>query len=105
MIWNPPIALGWIDLTVSLAPEWDTAQVRRLARHLGYRVVWPPDVDLIPLVDRVRATEADAVITPAPAHLDVLLLHAVMSAADVETVEPRISFARWSVLPGWGWSG
>ncbi|WP_024801206.1 hypothetical protein [Nocardia sp. BMG51109] len=99
---HPPTALGWIDPVVSVAPDWDAARVRRLARRLGYRLVWPPEVSLIPLADRARAAEADAVIAPSPAHLDTLTLDAVMGVADVETVEPRMSFARWSALPGYG---
>ncbi|WP_307719357.1 hypothetical protein [Nocardia mexicana] len=84
---------------MSSSLEWDAAQVRRLARRLGYVLVWPPDVSLIPLIDRVRAADVDAVITPALSHLDVVALHAVMAVADVETVSPRMSFARWALIP------
>jgi hypothetical protein len=94
-----PTALAWIDPTVTTAPDWDAAQVRRLARQLGYALVWPPDITLLPLADQVRAADVDAVITPAPNHLDVLQLHAVMCLAEVETVAPRTSFARWVALP------
>jgi hypothetical protein len=90
--------LGWIDPDVTGMPEWEAAQVRRLARRLGYAPVWPPDLTLAPLVDQVRAAEVDAVITPSPLHLDVLMLHAVMCVADVETVAPRLSFARWTAF-------
>ena len=37
----------------------------------------------------------DAVILPAPDHLGALELNRVMDVADVETVLPRLSFARW----------
>ncbi|WP_433598481.1 hypothetical protein ACQPXH_22335 [Nocardia sp. CA-135953] len=93
-----PTALGWIDLTVTGNPEWDAAQVRRLARRLGYALVWPPAITLVPLVDQVRVADVDAVIMPSPLHLDVLMLHAVMCVADVETVTPRMSFARWAAF-------
>ncbi|WP_232236266.1 hypothetical protein [Nocardia sp. BMG51109] len=82
--------------------EWDAAQVRRLARRLGSVLVWPPETSLIPLVDQVRAAGVDAVITPAPNHLDVMTMHAVMCVADVETVSPRMSFARWATVPPQG---
>jgi hypothetical protein len=93
-----PTALGWVDPAVTVAPQWDTAQVRRLARHLGYALVWPPDVMLVPLVDQVRSADVDAVITPSPGHLDAIQLHAVMCVADVETATPRMSFARWTAM-------
>ncbi|MFI5719354.1 hypothetical protein [Nocardia sp. NPDC051750] len=38
------IAFCWIDYEVSTAPEWDQAQVRRLADRLGYSVVWRTSV-------------------------------------------------------------
>lgn len=62
-----PTALGWIDPVVTGMPEWDAAQVRRLARRLGYALVWPPDITLVPLVDQVRGADVDAVITPVAA--------------------------------------
>lgn len=91
-----PTALGWIDPVVTGMPEWDAAQVQRLARRLGYALVWPPKITLVPLVDQVRGADVDAVIMPSPLHMDVLTLHAVMCVADVETVTPRMSFARWT---------
>lgn len=93
-----PTALGWIDPVVTGMPEWDAAQVRRLARRLGYALVWPPETTLVPLVDQVRGADVDAVIMPSPLHLDVLMLHAVMCVADVETATPRMSFARWTAF-------
>ncbi|MEV4127786.1 hypothetical protein [Nocardia sp. NPDC049707] len=93
-----PTALGWIDPLVTRMPEWDAAQVRRLARRLGYALVWPPEITLVPLADQVRGADVDAVITPTPLHLDVLMLHAVMCVADVEIVAPRMSFARWTAF-------
>ncbi|MBF6176267.1 hypothetical protein IU476_32870 [Nocardia blacklockiae] len=91
-----PIALGWVHPEAP-ALDWGTAQVRRLARHLGYRLVWPPIASRIPLVDQVRAVDAQAVITPSTDHLGILTLHSVMGLADVETVTPRLSFARWQL--------
>ncbi|NKY49590.1 hypothetical protein HGA08_05100 [Nocardia vermiculata] len=90
-----PVALGWVH-PESEALDWEVAQVRRLARHLGYRLVWPRESSRIPLADQARAAGAEAVITPGTAHIGILTLHAVMCVADVETVTPRLSFARWA---------
>lgn len=92
------IALGYVH-PESAALDWDAAQVRRLARHLGYRLVWAPETSRIPLVDQVRDACADAVITPSPDHLGIMTLHALMCVADVETCTPRLSFARWPAEP------
>ncbi|WP_258080701.1 hypothetical protein [Nocardia nova] len=72
------------------------ARVRRLAERLGYRLVWAPEVGLIPLADQVRAAGADTVIAPTTEHFDFLTLNSVMSVADVEIVNPRVSFSRWA---------
>lgn len=95
-----PTALGWIDPD-SEAHAWHRAQVRHLARHLGYRLVWPPAVSLIPPADQVREADVDVVVTPAPDHLDALTLNSLLSLVDVESVCPRISFSRWAhTVPG-----
>jgi hypothetical protein len=91
-----PTALGWIDHDLSVAADWDRAQVQRLARHLGYQMIWPPIESVVPLVDQVRAADVDVVITPSPEHLDVITLNSVMSVVAVESVCPRLSFARWA---------
>lgn len=51
---------------------------------------------MIPLVDQVRQLDVDAVIVPSLEHLDVLTLNSVMAVAPVESVCPRLSFARWA---------
>ncbi|MFE3444172.1 hypothetical protein ACFXNW_14170 [Nocardia sp. NPDC059180] len=90
-----PTAFGWIDFETSAAPEWDRAQVCRLARRLGYQVVWPDARSVLAVVDQARSAGAEVVILPAPGHLGPLELNRVMDVADVETVLPRLSFARW----------
>lgn len=90
-----PIAFGWVDDDVSGAPDWDRAQVRRLADRLGYRITWPDLRSLLPVADQARSSGADVVILPSPDHLGALELNRVMDVADVETVLPRLSFARW----------
>lgn len=93
---GPPIAFGWVDDDMSTAPGWDRAQVSRLARHLGYCIVWPDEYSVLALADQARNAGADVVILPAPDHLGPLTLNRIMEVADVETVSPRLSFSRWS---------
>ncbi|NKY52243.1 hypothetical protein [Nocardia vermiculata] len=80
-------------------PDRVPAELRRLARRLGYRLQWSAETSRIPLADQVREWNADALLLPSTEHVDVLTLHAVMMVADVETVEPRLSFARWAIHP------
>lgn len=93
-----PTAFGWVDDEVSTAPDRDRAQVRGLADRLGYRMTWPDERSVLSVADQVRNSQADVVILPAPDHLGPLELNAVMDIADVETVLPRLSFARWTVI-------
>ncbi|BCK53397.1 hypothetical protein NWFMUON74_11690 [Nocardia wallacei] len=94
-----PTAMGWIDPDMSDSLEWDVAQVRRLARRLGYQLIWRGDSP-VRLVDQVRAEEVDVVLVPAPYHLGVLEIDAVTHIADIETACPRLSFSRWAVGSG-----
>lgn len=91
-----PIALGWVDDDASTASGRDRVQVERLARRLGYCIVWPDVHSVLSLAEQARNTGAEVVILPAPDHLGPLELNRVMDVADVETVLPRLSFARWS---------
>lgn len=68
-----------------------------MAHHLGYLVIWPDLSSVLPLFDQVRAADVDLVVTPGTDHLGPLELNRVMDVADVETVLPRLSFARWSM--------
>ncbi|MEU1986045.1 hypothetical protein [Nocardia sp. NPDC019395] len=79
------------------APDWDRAQLSRFARRLGYSIVWPDEHSVLPVAVQARNAGADVVVLPAPDHLDPLELNRVMDVADVETVLPRLSFARWSM--------
>lgn len=92
-----PTALGWVEPEVSDALMWDRAQVQCLARSLGYVIIWP-EPSLIPLADQVRAADVDAVITPSPQHLSPLALNGVLYSAEIETISPRMSFGRWSLI-------
>ncbi|MEV5651822.1 hypothetical protein AB0L57_26550 [Nocardia sp. NPDC052254] len=95
-----PTAMAWIDPEISTAPVWDAAQVRRLARHLGYALTWPVQTRTVPLIDQIRTADVDAVVLPAPDHLDALTLNLVMHLAGVEIACPRLSFARWTPIGG-----
>lgn len=92
-----PTAFAWVDPAVGPWSELDNARIRGLARQLGY-ALYRPGSSVLPLVDQVRAADVDAVITPSPSHLDVIQLHALMCITDVETVWPRMSFARWTAF-------
>ncbi|MBU3064081.1 hypothetical protein KO481_21430 [Nocardia sp. NEAU-G5] len=88
-----PTAFAWIDPD-SETPAWHRAQVQRLARHLGYMLLWPT-ASLIPLVDQVRASDVDCLITPSPEHLSPLELNSIMAVCPVESASPRLSFSKW----------
>ncbi|MBB5913597.1 hypothetical protein BJY24_002464 [Nocardia transvalensis] len=92
-----PTALAWLDPNHTVAPEWDSAQIRKLARRLGYALLWPPDDSTLDPADIARQMDVDAVIVPAPTHLTALALNRLMNVADVESANPRCSFARWRV--------
>nr|WP_306070651.1 hypothetical protein [Nocardia cyriacigeorgica] len=95
---HQPTALAWIHPDVSRAPEWEAAQLQRLARRLGYVLVWPRHCSSLPLSEQVRNADVDALVIPTPDHIDPIVLNAVMYFADVEIACPRLSFARWSII-------
>ncbi|WP_245662777.1 hypothetical protein [Nocardia vermiculata] len=80
---------------MSTAPEWDRAQVLRLARRLGYALVWPPEDSSLALFDVVISADVDAVLAPASGHFDTLMLDRLMHVVSIETACPRLSFDRW----------
>ncbi|MFI7669266.1 hypothetical protein [Nocardia sp. NPDC049526] len=92
-------ALGWIDPT-SPTPEWDSAQVRRLARRLGYPLHWADSDSVLGLAEQVESSGADVVLLPSSAHVDAVTLDRVMAVADVECAAPRASFGRWTSMGG-----
>ncbi|WP_280249455.1 hypothetical protein [Nocardia abscessus] len=92
-------ALGWID-PLSPTPEWDSAQVRRLARRLGYALRWADAGPVLGLAEQVESSGADVVLLPSSAHVDAVTLDRVMAVADVECAAPRASFGRWPAFGG-----
>ncbi|WP_067470076.1 hypothetical protein [Nocardia amamiensis] len=92
-------AIGWIDPS-SPTPEWDAAQVRRLARRLRYALHWADAGSTLGLVEQITACSADVVLLPSSAHIDAVTLDRLMAVVDVECAAPRASFARWTVIGG-----
>ena len=93
MRWNPT-ALGLLDPDGE-AYEFQRAQVQRLARTLGYKILWASETSLLPLVDQVRGADVDVVIIATIDRVDALTMNALMSLVSVECVSPRLTFARW----------
>ncbi|MEU6580143.1 hypothetical protein [Nocardia sp. NPDC046763] len=91
-----PTALGYVDDEHSgVGAQWDRAQITRLARRLGYELVWPQDTSPLDLIDQVRTADVDAVVVPSLNDLDALTLDRLMDLCDVEVVAPRETFARY----------
>ncbi|MEC3955947.1 hypothetical protein VMT65_23130 [Nocardia sp. CDC153] len=91
-----PTAIGWMDPDVSgVAAQWDQAQLVRLARRVGYVLIWPPEHTAVSFVDQVREADVDAVLVPSAKHLDALTLDRLVHLADVEAATPRETFARY----------
>ncbi|NQE68343.1 hypothetical protein NG2371_02800 [Nocardia gamkensis] len=86
-------ALGWID-PLSPTTEWDAAQVRRLARRLGYRVRWADPSSVLDLVEQVESAGVETVLLSSVAHVTAWDLVRLLQSADVECAAPRESFAR-----------
>jgi hypothetical protein len=92
-------ALGWIDPT-SPTPEWDLAQVRRLARRLGYELCLADPGSELGLVGQAESSGVEVVLLPSSAHVDAVVLDRLMAIADVECATPRASFGRWAPVGG-----
>ncbi|MFJ4657351.1 hypothetical protein ACIP5Y_39300 [Nocardia sp. NPDC088792] len=92
-----PTALGYVDDERSgIGVQWDRAQVTRLARRLGYELIWgPAEGSALNLVDLVHESDVDAVVIPSSLHVDALTLDRLMYTCDVETALPRETFARY----------
>ncbi|MEV4236434.1 MULTISPECIES: hypothetical protein [unclassified Nocardia] len=92
-------ALGWMD-PCSPVPEWDSAQVRRLARRLGYVLRWADTGSVLSLAEQAEASGTDVVLLPSSGHIDAATLNRLMGACDIECACPRETFARWSLIDG-----
>lgn len=92
-------AIGWID-PCSPTPEWDYAQIRRLAKRLGYALRWADLDSPLTLVEQAESSGAKAVLLSSSAHVDVVTLDRLMAFADVECAAPRASFGCYSPVGG-----
>lgn len=61
-------ALGWID-PYSPTTEWDIAQVRRLARRLGYVLRWADPASVLGLPEQVASAGIEVILLPSSAHV------------------------------------
>ncbi|MEU1426457.1 hypothetical protein ABZ412_05195 [Nocardia sp. NPDC005746] len=101
-----PSAIGYLRHDVSGAQQqWDEAQIQHLARRLGYdlckTVVFGPETDrpLVRVRTLVSRMEADAVIIPSLAHFGGHIPDDIVQVADIITVSPENTYARWAIPP------
>ncbi|MEU0544032.1 hypothetical protein ABZ319_29615 [Nocardia sp. NPDC005978] len=100
-----PTALGYIRSDVSRVQQaWDEEQIRSRARRLGYDFAKMVVVDgrtndrpLAGLKATIARIEAEAVFVPSAAHFAGEAVPAgLIRVADVITVNPFVTYARWS---------
>ncbi|WP_067563656.1 hypothetical protein [Nocardia acidivorans] len=103
---HQPAAIGFLRHDVSGTHQrWDQAQMRQLARRLGYdlcrTLVYGPETSEIleEVRDAISQNEADAVITPSLEHFDGEIPDPLVQVADVITVTPENTYARWRTRP------
>lgn len=95
-------AIGFLRRDISgIRQPWDEAQIRSLARRLGYNlrkiITFAADVDDAGLRLRniAEAHRVDAVFVPSAAHFDGGVIPSkLVRVADVITVEPVCTYAR-----------
>lgn len=102
---NPP-AIGYLRKDVSGAhQQWDEAQMRSLAKRLGYRLTKTvtfgaqTDNPLQRLMNVIENVAAEAVLTPSLTHFGGEIPDVLVKAADVITVQPETTYARWIIPP------
>ncbi|MFE3190898.1 hypothetical protein ACFXHA_17940 [Nocardia sp. NPDC059240] len=103
-----PTAVGYVRSDISGAGQaWDEEQIRSLARRLGYDFAKMVVVDgrsgkspLAVLKATVTRLAAEAVVVPTADHFDSeAALTDLVKAADVITVNPENTYARWVIPP------
>ncbi|WP_405495075.1 hypothetical protein [Nocardia sp. NBC_00511] len=101
-----PAAIGFLRHDVSgEQQQWDEAQIQHLARRLGYdlcrTLILGPDTDrpLVRVRTMVSRTEADAIIIPNLDHFGGRIPDEIVRIADVITVSPENTYARWAIPP------
>ncbi|RDI50896.1 hypothetical protein [Nocardia mexicana] len=97
-----PDAIGYLRKDISgIHQRWDEIQMRSLAQRLGYnlRKTITFDTHTVHPVYRlgIVATrlEVDAVFVPSAAHFDGRIPADLVAIADVITVSPEATYARW----------
>ncbi|MFC9993232.1 hypothetical protein [Nocardia sp. NPDC127526] len=96
-------AIAYLRADVSGARQpWDEVQNRSMAKRLGYSlsrtVVFGRHTDdpIQRLINVIRSVGAEAVIVPNLEHFGGAVPAALVQVADVITVEPHATYARWS---------
>ncbi|BDU04680.1 hypothetical protein FMUBM48_09430 [Nocardia cyriacigeorgica] len=98
-----PRALGYLRADRSVPNQLrDEVQIRSLATRYGYSLcktivftASTPD-PIQQLIDAVRRSNAEAVFVPDVTHFDGLVPASLIAVADVVTVRPEETFARWA---------
>ncbi|WP_051175524.1 hypothetical protein [Nocardia exalbida] len=98
-----PTAIGYLRRDVSgVSQTWDEIQIRSVAMRFGYElaktVVFGPETDspLSRLLNVIRRTDVDAVIAPGLKHFGFEVPSELVEVADVVTVNPQRTYARWA---------
>jgi hypothetical protein len=103
-----PFALGYLRKDVSgTSQAWDEAQIRRLAKRLGYELSKTvtfgagSDGPVGRLIDVVRDLDVDAVISPGLQHFDDAVPDELVQVCDLITVTPESTFSRSALSQIW----
>lgn len=102
-MWRRPTAIGYLRRDVcGVAQDWDEIRIRSLAKRLGYELAKTvvfgalTDEPVTRLINVVRSLDAEAVVVPSAAHFDGGVPDRLVAVADVITVEPENTYARWA---------
>ncbi|GAB0107692.1 hypothetical protein JMUB6875_66890 [Nocardia sp. JMUB6875] len=101
-----PTAIAYLRSDISGARQsWDETNNRSTAKRLGYdlakTVVFTQHTDdpIQRLINVARRLGADAVVVPSLAHFGGQIPAQLVAVADVITVEPHQTYARWVIPP------
>lgn len=103
-----PPALGYLRKDVSgVSQDWDEAQMRSLAKRLGYELCKTvtfgagTDAPVDRLVDVVRNFGVDAVITPNLHHFGNAVPNELVEVCDLITMTPQETYSRSALSRIW----
>ncbi|MET9487924.1 hypothetical protein [Nocardia sp. NPDC006630] len=103
-----PTAVGYLRSDVSgIRQAWDEEQIRSRARRLGYDFAKLVVADgrsgrhlTAALKSAITRLDAEAVIVPDATHFEGHVIpDDLVKAADVITVDPDETYARWGIPP------